>query len=157
MPRLKPKIKRPPIPKKMRAEAMQKNNGICMDPSGCTSKGVICEHVVPWRVVLEHKLENLEPRCKVHADAKTSSEHDIFRRSGASPVTRSANGPRPTRTPAVFPNARSKADATFKAIQFEGILETITPAASPGKLLASQARSPGGALIGQRHAALMEL
>lgn len=78
MPRLKPKIKRPPIPKKMRAEAMQKNNGICMDPSGCTSKGVICEHVVPWRVVLEHKLENLEPRCKVHADAKTSSEHDML-------------------------------------------------------------------------------
>lgn len=62
---------RPPIPRKMRAEAMKKNRGICMAPKGCKRKGVICEHVQPWYFVREHKFENLEPYCKPCADEKT--------------------------------------------------------------------------------------
>lgn len=77
MPRLKPKLKRPPIPQKTRKEAMQKNDGICM-ASGCKAKGMICEHVIPWIVCLEHKLDNLEPRCKAHAAEKTASEQKTY-------------------------------------------------------------------------------
>lgn len=49
---------------------MAKNSGICMH-DGCTKPGFICEHVIPWFIVQEHKLENLEPRCREHAAEKT--------------------------------------------------------------------------------------
>lgn len=63
--------KRLAIPKKLRAQAMAKNSGICMH-AGCTKPGFICEHVIPWFFVQEHKLENLEPRCREHAREKTT-------------------------------------------------------------------------------------
>lgn len=50
---------------------MAKNSGICM-AQGCTKPGFICEHVIPWFFVQEHKLENLEPRCREHAREKTT-------------------------------------------------------------------------------------
>lgn len=78
MARLKPKIKRPNIPPKMRAEAMAKNKGICLDPSGCTKPGTICEHVQPFYICLEHKIENLEPRCTDHAKEKTAAEQPLL-------------------------------------------------------------------------------
>lgn len=61
---------RPPIPKKLRAEAWLKNDGKCTWP-GCTAKGDILEHLIPYFFVREHKLENLEPRCRDHAAEKT--------------------------------------------------------------------------------------
>lgn len=63
-------MKRPPIPRKLRAQAMAKNSGICMHES-CTKPGEIAEHVIPWYFVQEHTLDNLEPRCREHATAKT--------------------------------------------------------------------------------------
>jgi hypothetical protein len=63
-------VTRPPIPKKLRAEAMAKNEGYCTW-QGCTKPGTICEHILPFFFVQEHKLENLEPRCRDHAAEKT--------------------------------------------------------------------------------------
>lgn len=77
MSRLKPKLKRPPIPPKMRKEAMEKNEGNCTW-EGCTKKGTICEHLTPWYICLEHKPENLEPRCTDHAKEATASQQDTF-------------------------------------------------------------------------------
>lgn len=62
--------RRPPIPKKMREAAWKKNDGFCTWPE-CAEKGVILEHIIPFFFVQKHELENLEPRCRKHADEKT--------------------------------------------------------------------------------------
>lgn len=91
-------MKRPPIPRKLRAQAMAKNSGICMH-QGCTKPGFICEHLVPWFFVQEHKLENLEPRCREHATEKTRKDQKdighIRRASGETGqyARRKRNGP----------------------------------------------------------------
>lgn len=79
MPRLKPKIKRPPIPRKMYAEAMKKNGGRCTHP-GCEKKGTRVEHIIPWYVVLEHTLDNLEPHCQQHAVEKNDDDQPVIKK-----------------------------------------------------------------------------
>lgn len=70
-------MNRPPIPKKLRAEAMAKNKGYCTW-IGCAKPGTICEHLQTYYVVQEHKIENLEPRCADHALEKTKADMKVI-------------------------------------------------------------------------------
>lgn len=73
-------MNRPPVPTAIKRAAWQKNDGFCTWP-GCASKGDILEHLLPWAFVLEHRLENLEPRCTDHAKEKTRDDIKRIRKA----------------------------------------------------------------------------
>lgn len=92
-------MNRPPVPTAIKRAAWQKNNGFCTWP-GCASKGDILEHLLPWAFVLEHRLENLEPRCADHAKEKTRDDIKRIRKAtrqagqyGSQYARRKRNGP----------------------------------------------------------------